>query len=51
MGAGDAAKDYAAGFAAGVATVITGHPFDTVKVFALIFFLFPPKYSLFILKF
>ncbi|XP_074587606.1 mitochondrial arginine transporter BAC1 isoform X1 [Curcuma longa] len=28
----DAAKEYAAGFAAGVATVITGHPFDTVKV-------------------
>ncbi|MCO5558799.1 hypothetical protein L7F22_012386 [Adiantum nelumboides] len=28
----DAAKDYAAGFAAGVATVIVGHPFDTVKV-------------------
>lgn len=32
MGAGDAAKEYAAGFAAGVATVVTGHPFDTVKV-------------------
>ncbi|XP_008776253.1 mitochondrial arginine transporter BAC1 [Phoenix dactylifera] len=32
MDAGDAAKEYAAGFAAGVATVITGHPFDTVKV-------------------
>ncbi|XP_078428343.1 mitochondrial substrate carrier family protein [Wolffia australiana] len=31
-GAGDAAKDYAAGFAAGIATVVTGHPFDTVKV-------------------
>ena len=28
----DAAKDYAAGFAAGVATVLVGHPFDTVKV-------------------
>ncbi|CAL9053509.1 mitochondrial arginine transporter BAC1 isoform X1 [Musa acuminata AAA Group] len=28
----EAAKEYAAGFAAGVATVITGHPFDTVKV-------------------
>ncbi|KAI5077536.1 hypothetical protein GOP47_0007360 [Adiantum capillus-veneris] len=28
----DAAKDYAAGFAAGVSTVIVGHPFDTVKV-------------------
>ncbi|KAH7285188.1 hypothetical protein KP509_33G017100 [Ceratopteris richardii] len=28
----DAAKDYAAGAAAGVATVIVGHPFDTVKV-------------------
>ncbi|RWW15714.1 hypothetical protein GW17_00020434 [Ensete ventricosum] len=27
----EAAKEYAAGFAAGVATVITGHPFDTVK--------------------
>ncbi|XP_020531613.1 mitochondrial arginine transporter BAC1 isoform X2 [Amborella trichopoda] len=25
-------KEYAAGFAAGIATVITGHPFDTVKV-------------------
>ncbi|KAM0943757.1 putative mitochondrial carrier domain superfamily [Dioscorea sansibarensis] len=32
MAAGDAAKDYAAGFVAGVATVIVGHPFDTVKV-------------------
>lgn len=29
---GDAAKDYVAGFAAGVATVFIGHPFDTVKV-------------------
>lgn len=28
----DALKDYAAGCAAGIATVITGHPFDTVKV-------------------
>ncbi|KAL5972538.1 hypothetical protein ACLOJK_039342 [Asimina triloba] len=28
----EAAKEYAAGLAAGVATVITGHPFDTVKV-------------------
>lgn len=28
----DAAKEYAAGFTAGVATVITGHPFDTIKV-------------------
>lgn len=32
MGAGEAAKEYTAGFAAGVATVIIGHPFDTVKV-------------------
>lgn len=31
----EAAKEYAAGFAAGVATVITGHPFDTVKVRAI----------------
>ncbi|KAG9439201.1 hypothetical protein H6P81_019366 [Aristolochia fimbriata] len=29
---GDAAKEYVAGFAAGIATVVTGHPFDTVKV-------------------
>ncbi|KAJ6816321.1 mitochondrial arginine transporter BAC1 [Iris pallida] len=29
---GDAAKEYVAGFAAGVATVIVGHPFDTIKV-------------------
>ncbi|RWR72918.1 retrotransposon-related protein [Cinnamomum micranthum f. kanehirae] len=28
----DAAKEYAAGLAAGVATVVIGHPFDTVKV-------------------
>eukprot|EP00268_Persea_americana_P005917 TRINITY_DN12050_c0_g1_i3.p2 TRINITY_DN12050_c0_g1~~TRINITY_DN12050_c0_g1_i3.p2 ORF type:complete len:136 (-),score=32.98 TRINITY_DN12050_c0_g1_i3:1378-1785(-) len=28
----DVAKEYAAGLAAGVATVIIGHPFDTVKV-------------------
>ncbi|KAJ0966201.1 hypothetical protein J5N97_027339 [Dioscorea zingiberensis] len=32
MSAGEAAKEYAAGFVAGVATVIVGHPFDTVKV-------------------
>ncbi len=25
-------KDYVAGLAAGVATVVIGHPFDTVKV-------------------
>ncbi|KAF6155867.1 hypothetical protein GIB67_039198 [Kingdonia uniflora] len=25
-------KDYVAGLTAGVATVITGHPFDTIKV-------------------
>lgn len=37
MGAADAAKEYAAGFAAGVATVLTGHPFDTVKVTPLLF--------------
>ncbi|CAA6671999.1 unnamed protein product [Spirodela intermedia] len=30
--AGDVSKEYAAGFAAGIATVVTGHPFDTVKV-------------------
>ncbi|XP_077243702.1 mitochondrial substrate carrier family protein isoform X2 [Tasmannia lanceolata] len=29
---GEATKEYAAGLAAGVATVITGHPFDTVKL-------------------
>ncbi|XP_068657291.1 mitochondrial arginine transporter BAC1 isoform X1 [Aristolochia californica] len=29
---GDAAKEYVAGFAAGIATVVTGHPFDTIKV-------------------
>lgn len=32
MSSCDAAKEYTAGFAAGVATVVTGHPFDTVKV-------------------
>lgn len=32
MVSGDAAKEYVAGFAAGIAMVITGHPFDTVKV-------------------
>ncbi|KAL6615175.1 hypothetical protein ACP70R_037445 [Stipagrostis hirtigluma subsp. patula] len=31
-GAGDAAKEYVAGSVAGVAQVIVGHPFDTVKV-------------------
>ncbi|EEE51934.1 hypothetical protein OsJ_33555 [Oryza sativa Japonica Group] len=31
-GAGDAAKEYAAGCAAGIAQVAVGHPFDTVKV-------------------
>nr|CAB3494167.1 unnamed protein product [Digitaria exilis] len=30
--AGDAAKEYVAGAAAGVAQVVVGHPFDTVKV-------------------
>ncbi|KAL5216786.1 hypothetical protein ABZP36_008187 [Zizania latifolia] len=30
--AGDAAKEYAAGCAAGIAQVAVGHPFDTVKV-------------------
>lgn len=30
----DATKDYIAGLAAGVATVLIGHPFDTVKVLA-----------------
>lgn len=29
---GNAAKEYVSGFTAGIATVITGHPFDTVKV-------------------
>lgn len=29
---GNAAKEYVSGFTAGLATVITGHPFDTVKV-------------------
>lgn len=28
----DDVKEYVAGLAAGVATVVTGHPFDTVKV-------------------
>ncbi|KAG0472422.1 hypothetical protein HPP92_016968 [Vanilla planifolia] len=32
MGAREAGKEYAAGFAAGIATVIIGHPFDTIKV-------------------
>lgn len=32
----DAAKEYAAGLAAGVATVVIGHPFDTVKVSPLL---------------
>lgn len=40
MAAGDAAKDYAAGFVAGVATVIVGHPFDTVKVAPFVRLLF-----------
>ncbi|VAI09776.1 unnamed protein product [Triticum turgidum subsp. durum] len=31
-GLGDAAKEYIAGSAAGVAQVVVGHPFDTVKV-------------------
>ncbi|XP_037423166.1 mitochondrial arginine transporter BAC1-like [Triticum dicoccoides] len=31
-GLGDAAKEYIAGSAAGVAQVVIGHPFDTVKV-------------------
>lgn len=35
----DVAKEYAAGLAAGVATVVTGHPFDTVKVDSFLFFL------------
>lgn len=35
----DAAKEYAAGFAAGVATVVIGHPFDTVKVSPLLLLL------------
>ena len=29
-------KEYVAGLVAGVATVITGHPFDTVKVTLII---------------
>ncbi|XP_078181293.1 mitochondrial substrate carrier family protein isoform X1 [Carex rostrata] len=32
MGTGEAAKEYGAGFAAGLSMVITGHPFDTIKV-------------------
>ncbi|XP_072951554.1 mitochondrial arginine transporter BAC1 isoform X2 [Typha angustifolia] len=32
VGGDDVAKEYAAGFIAGLATVVTGHPFDTVKV-------------------
>ena len=35
MGETFAYKEYLAGLLAGVATVITGHPFDTVKVSAL----------------
>lgn len=31
-GRSDAVKDYVAGVAAGIATVLSGHPFDTVKV-------------------
>lgn len=38
-GMSDVAKEYAAGLAAGVATVVTGHPFDTVKVDSFLFFL------------
>lgn len=30
---GDAAKEYVAGSVAGIAQVIVGHPFDTVKVY------------------
>lgn len=33
MGESSGYKDYVAGMLAGVATVIVGHPFDTVKVF------------------
>jgi len=32
-GAGDAAKEYVAGSVAGIAQVVVGHPFDTVKVY------------------
>lgn len=32
-GFGSGYKEYVAGMLAGVATVIVGHPFDTVKVF------------------
>lgn len=32
MGEASSHKEYLAGLLAGVATVITGHPFDTVKV-------------------
>ncbi|XP_072951559.1 mitochondrial arginine transporter BAC1 isoform X4 [Typha angustifolia] len=32
VGGDDVAKEYAAGFIAGLATVVTGHPFDTVKI-------------------
>ena len=35
MGEAFAYKEYLAGLLAGVATVITGHPFDIVKVSAL----------------
>lgn len=43
MEASSGYKDYVAGLMAGIATVITGHPFDTVKVhfyfqFAIIIF-------------
>ena len=34
-------KDYVAGLLAGVATVIIGHPFDTVKVCPLRYIHFP----------
>lgn len=37
-GLGDAAKEYIAGSAAGVAQVVVGHPFDTVKVILFPFF-------------
>jgi hypothetical protein len=37
MGEASSYKEYLAGLLAGVATVITGHPFDTVKVTTYIY--------------
>jgi hypothetical protein len=41
MGEASSYKEYLAGLLAGVATVITGHPFDTVKVYIYIYIYIP----------